>query len=291
MKRILGRAAAVLGILLGALLLYGVFIEPRLILDERRYEHNIPGLAAGQDDPFEVAVLSDLQVGMWFANLGMIERIVDRVVEEEPDAVLIAGDFLYSNDPGNPEKIDTVLGLLAPITDAGIPTFAVLGNHDYIVGAVEPLTKALEANGIPVLLNEAVPLEAGGGANLHIVGIGPEHEDMADVEAAFSDIPDDQPRIVMMHNPGTFPSIPAKAAPLAVAGHTHCGQISVPWTPEWSWLALTSDSPIVADGFATGAYTTPGNQLYVTCGIGFSDIPVRISAPPQLVFFDLTGSS
>lgn len=104
MKRILGRAAAVLGILLGALLLYGVFIEPRLILDERRYEHNIPGLAAGQDDPFEVAVLSDLQVGMWFANLGMIERIVDRVVEEEPDAVLIAGDFLYSNYPATPRR-------------------------------------------------------------------------------------------------------------------------------------------------------------------------------------------
>jgi predicted MPP superfamily phosphohydrolase len=41
------------------------------------------------------------------------------------------------------------------------------------------------------------------------------------------------------------------------------------------------------DGFAPTAYGAEGNQLFVTCGIGFSLIPVRIGAAPQVVFFEL----
>ncbi|WP_162149089.1 metallophosphoesterase [Arthrobacter sp. H41] len=224
----------------------------------------------------------------------MVERIVDRAVEEDPEAVLIAGDFLYSNDPGNQEKIDTVLDLLAPITDAGIPSYAVLGNHDHIVGAAEELTTALESRGVTVLLNESaeVPLPDGNPAPpLHVVGLGPAYQGLADSEKAFSGIPASDARIVMMHNPDTFPTLPPDSAPLAVAGHTHCGQIAVPGTPDWSWLALTTDEPAVADGFAPKNYGAEGNQLYVTCGIGFSDIPVRIGAPPQIVFFELSNGT
>lgn len=44
---------------------------------------------------------------------------------------------------------------------------------------------------------------------------------------------------------------------------------------------------MVADGFAPEDFGAEGNTLFVTCGIGFSNLPMRISAPPQLVFFDL----
>ena len=229
---------------------------------------------------------------MWWANTGMVERVVERVVEEEPDAVLLGGDFVYSNSPSTAEKVDTVMDLLRPLIDAGIPTFAVLGNHDYAVGASEELTAALEDAGIRVLLNEAVPLRVSPNAEsarqVYVVGIGPARPELDDVEAAMADLPDAAPRIVLMHNPTSYPKLPAGSAPLSVAGHTHCGQVALPNTPEWSWIGLTEQEMVVADGFAPKNYGAAGNRMFVTCGIGFSLFPARIGAPPQVVFFELT---
>lgn len=126
MKHLLKHLAIALAAFVSLLTVYGVLIEPRLILDERRYRTPLPAL--GQEwAGTEVALFSDLQVGMWWANTGMVERVVDRVVQADPDAVLLGGDFLYSADPGGAVQVSTVLELLAPLADAGTPMFAVLG--------------------------------------------------------------------------------------------------------------------------------------------------------------------
>ncbi|MHA7284301.1 metallophosphoesterase [Arthrobacter sp. TMS2-4] len=284
---------AAIVLVVNMVVVYGFAIEPRLMLDEERHQTVIPGLSA-EADGTEVAVIADLQIGMWFANIGMVERIVERVVDEEPAALLIAGDFLYSEDPPNREKIETVLDLLEPVRDADIPTFAVLGNHDYLVDAADQLTESLVAHDVTVLQNASstlsVPGANGADAVVQIVGIGPAYQGLADVDKALSEVPDDAPRLVMMHNPTTFPALPAGSAPLAVAGHTHCGQIAVPGTPQWSWLAWTTNETMVADGFAPDGFGATGNALFVSCGIGFSNLPMRISAPPQLVFFELRST-
>lgn len=289
MKHLLKRLVIALAAFVALLTVYGVLVEPRLILDERRYTVRLPELDPEWEGT-EVAVFSDLQVGMWWANTGMVERVVDRVVASDPDAVLLGGDFLYSSDPSTQVQVDTVLELLAPLLGTDIPVFAVLGNHDHAVGAAEELTAALEERGVEVL-NEAAALPAPGGADpaqmLYVVGLGPPGMGLADAEQALDGVPEDAPRVVLMHNPTAFPSLPAGSAPLAVAGHTHCGQIALPGTPRWSYLALTEEEALVADGFAPRDYGARGNQLFVTCGIGFSMLPVRINAAPQVVFFEL----
>lgn len=124
----LPRIGLALGMCLVLLLAYGVFIEPRVILDEERAEVPLPQLEeelAGT----EIAVLSDLQLGMWFANHGMVERAVAAAVEADPDVVLLGGDFVYSSDPTIETQIDTLLELIDPLLDSGILTYAVLGNH------------------------------------------------------------------------------------------------------------------------------------------------------------------
>ena len=157
MTRWPARIGTALGVVLVLLLVYGVLIEPRLILDEERAEVPLPQLGeelAGT----EVAVFADLQVGMWFSNDGMVERAVETAVAAEPDAILLGGDFLYSSDPSIEKQIDTLFELIGPLVDSGIPTYAVLGNHDYAIGAADELTTALEDAGIPVLQNEAAPI-------------------------------------------------------------------------------------------------------------------------------------
>ncbi|GAA1149302.1 metallophosphoesterase [Nesterenkonia lutea] len=282
----LGAVLTVLGLLAGV---YGVVVEPRVILEEKRIEARLPGLGPDWDGA-EVIVFSDLQVGMWWDNTAMIERAVEQTVNAEPEAVLLAGDFVYGSDADVRERVADVARLLEPLTGAGIPVYAVMGNHDYAVGAVETLTGAFEDQGIEVLANEATEIPAPdsrSGPGLHVVGIGPSSVGEADPLQALELVPEEAPRLVLMHNPTTFPHLPAHSAPMTVAGHTHCGQIALPGSPEWSYLGLTKEEEIVADGFAPAGYGEAGNELFVTCGIGFSVLPVRINAPPQLVTIEL----
>lgn len=290
MKRWILRIAAVIGGLLLLLVVYGVLIEPRLILDEERAEVPLPQLAATADGT-EVGMITDPQIGMWWANEGMVARAVETLVEEDPDVALLGGDYVYSTDPSIPEQVETVLDLLQPLIDSGIPTYAVLGNHDYAVGAAEELTTAFEAAGITVLRNEAAPVPGTGeGADaLHVVGIGPVRPGEADVDAALADVPDGAPRVVLSHNPTAFPEFPAGTAPLVLAGHTHCGQVALPGTPHWSYVALTEEEKIVAEGWAPDGYGAEGNRMFVSCGLGFSLVPMRINAPPELVLFELVA--
>ena len=288
MKRWLLRIGAVLGVLLALLVVYGVFVEPRLILDEERAVVPLPQLAE-EDAGTEVAVVSDWQIGAFFDNDGMVADAVGTIVAADPDVVLLGGDFVYSNDPGVEVQVDRVVELVAPLAESGIPTFAVLGNHDHATGMAEELTRALEGVGIPVLQNEAVPVDGTGG--LHVVGIGPSRPGLADVDAALADVPDGAPRVVLAHNPTVFPELPAGSAPLTVSGHTHCGQIAIPGLPRWSYIELTEQEEVVTDGWAPEDHGAEGNRLFVTCGIGFSVIPVRVNAPPQVAFFELQPGS
>jgi predicted MPP superfamily phosphohydrolase len=163
----------------------------------------------------------------------------------------------------------------------------VSGNHDYAAGAAAPLTAALESAGVEVLRNESVAVERGDEA-LHVVGIGPLLPGHAEPAEALAVVPDAAPRIVLTHNPDVVASLPAGSAPLAVAGHTHGGQIRVPFKPQWSWLALVQGGAVTVDGWIDG-YGAPGNRLYVNRGIGMSVLPVRPNCRPAVTFFTLEG--
>lgn len=283
-----------------ALLIVWSFIEPRLI-DTELQVGEIPNLPAAWEGQ-QVAQISDFQVGLWADNTNTIRRIVARIVEERPPLVLISGDFIYHSVPNPEPEIERAVGLVQPLIEAGIPTYAVLGNHDYGMRKQQTPPKeqlaaqvkaALEESGVNVLQNESVPLTLpsyarsnGDADSLYLVGIGSYLADHSQPQAAVAQVPSGSPRLVMMHNPDSFAALPANAAPLAVAGHTHGGQIRLPFTPEWSWLTFARSDTIHADGWIND-YGQPGNELYVNRGIGMSELPIRFNCLPELTFFTL----
>jgi predicted MPP superfamily phosphohydrolase len=64
-------------------------------------------------------------------------------------------------------------------------------------------------------------------------------------------------------------------------------QIGVPYVSDWLWRHKFSDEGSGVEGWIEG-YGEQGNRLYVNRGIGFSIVPVRINAPPELTVFTLT---
>lgn len=70
-------------------------------------------------------------------------------------------------DPDPGPEISAAVELVRPLTAAGVPTYAVLGNHDYSIDwkddpkreqLAAELRAALQAIDVPVLGNEAVAL-------------------------------------------------------------------------------------------------------------------------------------
>lgn len=290
------------GVLLGGLVGWG-FAEPYLV-DQEDHTVAIPRLPAAWEGQ-RVVQISDWQVGMWLDNESTVRRMVDRIVEMRPALALITGDFIYRPGETATDELREVARLTRPLSRAGIPTYAVLGNHDYAVRVstmtprediARSVRQTLRGIGVRVLENEAVPLSPPGAAGeapeqpLYLVGVGPSWPGRAHVDEAFAGVPDAASRLVMMHNPNAFADIPSGAAPLAVAGHTHGGQLRIPFTPEWSWLSYVKDDEVHADGWIDG-YGAPGNRLYVNRGVGMSTVPVRLHCMPELTVFTLRGGA
>lgn len=306
----------VAGAILALLLIWGVAIEPRW-LEVREVEAGIPKLPQAWEGK-RIALFADMQVGMWLGNTDAVRSVVERVIAERPAAVLIAGDFVYN--PTDDEKEETeraefrevdeevneAVALVRPLVEAGIPTYAVLGNHDYGMMTrkyvkndylARRLSEQLSAVGVRVLDNTAAQLVSPASGDtasqsqnpseaLYVVGIGSRWAHNDRVGAALAQVPEDAARIAFMHNPDSFSEFPPHAAQLALAGHTHGGQVRLPFLPRWSWLSLVQDNEVYADGWIAD-FGHSGNQLYVNRGIGFSYFPVRINCRPELTFITL----
>lgn len=279
------------------LLAYGVVVERFFILDAKP---PIPAELRKLTDAWKgkrVGVLADIHLGMWLGNPGMARRAVRALLDTRPDVVLLAGDFVVRAG-GEPARIDEAVSIVRPLVDAGIPTYAVLGNHDYSifslhdpadVALADRIAAALRGAGIVVLRNQSAPVRLDGGPPLYLVGVDSNWASRDDVVQALSGVPDDAPRIVFMHNPSSFPKLPAGAAPFAVAAHTHGGDVRVPGKPHWSWLEWLQGRKVPVDGWADASFGRAGNLLYVNRGIGNSTAPLRINDPPELTLFVLRG--
>lgn len=289
---------AAIPLLLLALIAWGL-VEP-YFLDEEEEDAIIPNLPTAWEGK-KVAQLSDFQVGMWWDNVNTIGKSVDKIIEKKPSAVFITGDFIYHANPDPQPEINEVVNLMRPLTDANIPTYAVLGNHDYGMKNkdVEPdlelaaqLEQALEDIGVEVLNNEAVPIPLENKeSDLYVVGIDSHWAKDDQVDSALAQLPEDSPKIVMIHNPDSFLDFPANTAPFAMGGHTHGGQIRLPYLPQWSWLSFAKDDKVVADGWIKKDYGNAGNRMYINRGIGFSDIPIRLNCAPEITFFTLKSQA
>ena len=292
--------------ILAAVAFYSAAIEPRLVA-ENTERGTIPNLPASWEHQ-KVAVFADLQVGMWWSNTDAARRIVDRVVEMRPAVVLLAGDYLYEPDEGNvQDQITTVLSIVKPLVDNHIPTFGVLGNHDYNLmnensqqenHFAHLIRVALDSVGVGMIDNRAVPLAAprrdsslvdgdSAAAVLYIVGVGDKWAKNDQVDRALAQVPPNAARVIFMHDPDSFVKIPPNEGPLVIAAHTHALQVVIPWVSDWAWRHYFSDSGSGLEGWVSTPNGKPGNRIYVNRGIGFSYFPARLYAVPELTVFTL----
>lgn len=300
--KIFKRTLLVLGALLIVLLIWGL-AEPYFV-KVKEEEAAIPNLPESWEDE-QIAVIGDFQIGMWLDNDSTVEKMAEQLVDMNPRAVLLMGDYVYHSVGNHEKERKRVMELIKPLTDSDIPVFALLGNHDYNMPTktsdpdedlAQDVKSELEQAGIRVLQNESIPLtltedgleqENASAESLYLVGLGAEWPGNAKPIQAFEDVPDSAARFVMMHNPQTFGNLQAESAPVSVAGHTHGGQIRVPGLTGWSYTTFKSEDEFDQVYGWTEDYGAAGNQLYINSGVGFSGLPLRINCPPEITVFTL----
>jgi|SRR5687768_469495 uncharacterized protein len=243
------------------IVVYAFLVEPY------RIEVTHSSVEAPLATPLRIAHVSDLHT----SGLGRRERKLIRLLEaEQPDVILITGDTRdRSNDY---EKIRPVLSHLR----APLGVWLVRGNSELHVSPRDGAAFYSQL-GVQFLKNEARPLRP----DVWLVGLEGDSEGPVKLDTALSSIPPDAYVIAAFHLPVFFDEV-AEYVPLAFAGHTHGGQIRVPFA--------APQLPRGSGRYVGGWYTQRGSRMYVSRGIGTSVLPIRFRCAPELPIITV-GSS
>ena len=241
-----------------------------------RFSLNRQGLQLAKlTTPLRVAQLSDLHFGRWIGTRS-IRSWVDACLAENPDLILITGDFIdYSAD-----EVTPLVSELARLT-APLGVWAVWGNHDYDLGGVflDRFRQQLEQVGVNVLVNEGVSLRN----DLYLAGLDDLWKGQADVSASMAERRPEQTCLLMAHIPDILPKVPA-SVDLTLCGHTHGGQVKVPF------VGAVVTASAFGTRFLEGWITEPV-PAFVSRGLGMVSLPLRFLSQAEIIIFDLEPNS
>jgi predicted MPP superfamily phosphohydrolase len=251
---------------------YGILIRRRWY---RVAEHDVsvPGL----DPRFEglrIAQLSDLHIGtLTPRSWGLAwSRSANR---HTPDLAVVTGDMVTSGTDYY-EDVAEVIGALR----AKEGVFASMGNHDYFGAEGEPLVSMLRARGVGVLRNDGVVIERDG-AKLWLAAIDDTWTRRDDIELAMRGRPAGATTVLLAHDPNRFDAAADAGANVVLSGHTHGGQIGVPFLYRIANLASFGYR------YSVGLYRRGQSVLYVHPGLGTTGPPMRLGVPPEVAILTL----
>jgi predicted MPP superfamily phosphohydrolase len=265
--------------------LYATQIEPSWI-DITKLDIPMLGLPEALDG-LTIAQLSDFHLGP-YVPIEDVRHSVEVANNLAADLIVITGDFVYQSASYSAACCEELAALN---TRYGV--FAVLGNHDVWTDP-EIVVSNLSSAGIDLIRNDIRRLGPEN-QNLWLLGV----EDKGETGGSFSEfksiwqttadnlgvlleeIPADEPRLLLVHNPDFTEMLPEKRIDLTLCGHSHGGQVRLPFF----------GAPIVPSFFGqkyvSGLVHGPVTKVYINRGIGLIPPPVRINSRPEITVFHL----
>ncbi len=233
-------------------------------------------------DNFRIAVISDLHNAEFGKDN---EDIVRKVSQQSPDIIVFTGDLVDSNKT----DIDLAVSLAKQLMEIA-PCYFVMGNHEvWLFSRYEELQQKLIDVGVIVLRNEVIEITRNE-ETIQIAGLDdPDYYDtdiymhsiILDEHIKEMNLTDDY-CILLSHRPEVFDIYVANDIDLVLSGHTHGGQIRIPFLGGY-YAPNQGRWPKYDAGKFTENFTT----MIVSRGIGNSIIPIRINNRPEIVIVEL----
>ena len=246
----------------------------------RRFEVSMPTWPRAWDG-LRIGHFSDLHYG----DLMPVERgveVIELLGAEKPDLVAFTGDMVDLECDGAEPLFAAMMAI-----DAPLGAYMVLGNHDLLDDAPQVRVMATEA-GVRVLDDEVVHIPRTAARLPHVGidahGLAGDHplviagidwdKSVTGLATRIDRIANDNPLLLLAHNPKAFLPASRSGIPLILSGHTHGGQIASKTRPGVN-LA-------VAHRHSAGFYHRDVSTLFVTVGTG-SWFPLRVQCPAEVV--------
>lgn len=238
----------------------------RRLVRVRTAEIPIDGLDPAFDG-YRVVQLSDLHIGSFDSKHRGL-RWIRQANALGPDLCAVTGDLVTSGAAFYEDAAEVVGQLRAP---DGV--FVCMGNHDQWDN--ERLTAELGHRGVRVLRNQN-HLISRGPARLVVAGLDDRFTQRDDLAQTLAGRPPDVPTLLLAHYPSSGLDAIDHGVQLVLSGHTHGGQIGVPWAG-----ARLNLGRLLADTGA-GLRRIDSGWQFVSTGLGTTGPPFRLAVTPEI---------
>jgi len=199
------------------------------------------------------------------------KKLIEVVKAARPDVVVFTGDALLLNHPASlPVFKETMKSL-----DANLGKFAVRGNVDT---EYMPNLDYFSGTGLTVLEQNSVKLQKDG-ETFYVSGLNCRYPGI--FRSVLKDVPNDAFSIFLHHFPDLIEDLGDLNVDLYLAGHTHGGQVALPFYGALITLAKHGKK------YEAGMYTVDDTNLYINRGLGSHIWRVRFLARPEITIFEI----
>jgi len=238
----------------------GFAIHQNSIPEAKTWQVNSDGLLQSE---LKIAFLSDFHFRHNEADFERYEGIVEALQESSPDLIPLGGDYTGEKLAATRRIRGRIISELERLTDIA-PTYAVLGNHEWWTDGNE-WRVAIESSAITLAESQVISISLDGNL-VCLRGTGDTYT------GHFYPIPFEPSctglRVTVTHDPYGIEVDPEGG--FYLAGHTHCGQIKLPfigapWTPT-----------AASEEYHCGSGANDSKGWITSSGVGTSVIPMRI---------------
>lgn len=253
------------------LCVYARYIEPNLLTVNRLEIENMKVSA-----PLKIVFFGDTHMGE-FNDTNQLNRIVEKINAENPDLVIFTGDLIGAT--GN-FSVDTeeITRILAKI-QAPYGKVAVYGNHEYALVHDYNYQDLMNAAGFEVLANDWLDISD---LNIRLLGLDDAYRGYPDKRLT-DDALAGAYNILLTHEPDIVDAMAIDPVQLVLAGHTHGGQISIPFLTE-------KILPVNGKKYLKGLFNIGSEgqtKLFVTKGTGLTKLPFRFMNVPEIIAIEV----
>lgn len=233
---------------------------------------------------FTIAHVSDLHN----AEFGKSNLTLLRKLEaEKPDIIVITGDLADSRRT----NIEIALEFAEKAMKIA-PVYFVTGNHEARIDEYVRLEEGLKDLGVGVLRDEAHKIEKGS-EEILLIGLDDPRftlkndrfeEKQALVNTRLKNLKADSNdyTILLFHRPELFEIYAANDIDLVLSGHTHGGQIRLPFIG-----AVAVPDQGIFPKYDAGLFRSGNTYMIISRGLSNSLLPVRVNCRPELVIVTL----
>ncbi len=257
---------------------YSFLLEP-IWIEVTRHEAWFTRLPP-EFDGLVLAHVSDLHI----TSYGLRERRLLAALEKaKPGVVVMTGDFISTgSDRAAVQQFLKDMKRISP----PFGLWAVLGNHEHSDRLAEDggaMRRFFNEAGISLLVNEGGRIGRGVDT-LTFIGIDDPYSGHDRLWEALKGMQRTPFAILLSHSPEIFFKADLARIDLVLAGHTHGGQVRLPWLgPLWV--------PAGSESYPAGWFAGNTTRMFVTRGVGTSLLPVRFLCRPEVALITLRRGS